>query len=53
MRNHGFLHVGHGLWRLSPAFDINPFPDRFPELKTWISHDTGPEASLAALRSEA
>jgi serine/threonine-protein kinase HipA len=34
MRNHGFLHVGHGLWRLSPAFDINPFPDRFPELKT-------------------
>jgi len=53
LRNHGFLHVGHGQWRLAPAFDINPFPDRFPELKTWISPRTGPEASLAALRSEA
>jgi len=53
LHNHGFLHVGHGHWRLAPAFDINPFPDRFPELKTWISHDTGPDASLAALRSEA
>ncbi len=53
LHNHGFLHVGYGQWRLAPAFDINPFPDRFPELKTWISHDTGPEASLDALRSEA
>ena len=53
LRNHGFLHVGHGQWRLAPAFDLNPFPDRFRELKTWISHNTGPEASLSALRSEA
>jgi serine/threonine-protein kinase HipA len=53
LRNHGFLHVRHGQWRLAPAFDINPFPDRYPELKTWISHRTGPEASLDALRSEA
>ena len=42
-----------GQWRLAPAFDINPFPDRFPELKTWISHSSGPDASIAALRSEA
>jgi hypothetical protein len=34
-------------------FEINPFPDRYPELKTWISENTGPESSLDALRSEA
>ena len=53
LRNHGFLHVGHGQWRLAPAFDLNPFPDRVPELKTWISHRSGPASSLAALHSEA
>ena len=51
--NHGFLHVHHGQWRLAPAFDINPFPDRVRELKTWISEDTGPEASIEALMSVA
>lgn len=49
--NHGFLHVDHGLWRLAPAFDINPFPERVRELKTWISEQTGPEASIEALFS--
>jgi serine/threonine-protein kinase HipA len=49
--NHGFLHVERGQWRLSPAFDINPFPERLRELKTWISEDTGPEASIDALMS--
>ncbi len=53
LHNHGVLHVGSGLWRLAPAFDINPFPDRYRELKTWISPTIGPEASLAALCSEA
>lgn len=53
LHNHGFLHVAHGQWRLAPAFDINPFPDRLRELKTWISPRTGPDSSLAALRSEA
>jgi serine/threonine-protein kinase HipA len=53
LHNHGFLHAGHGQWRLAPAFDINPFPDRLKELKTWISPDTGPESSLAALLSAA
>lgn len=51
LHNHGFLHADHGLWRLSPAFDINPFPDRARELKTWVSPDTGPEATIAALMS--
>lgn len=53
LRNHGFLHVEHGLWRLAPAFDLNPFPDRARELKTWISADTGPEATIEALLSVA
>ncbi len=53
LHNHGFLHNGYGQWRLSPAFDVNPFPDRARELKTWISEDTGPEASMEALLSAA
>jgi serine/threonine-protein kinase HipA len=51
LHNHGFLHVERGLWRLAPAFDINPFPDRARELKTWVSPDTGPEATIDALMS--
>lgn len=49
--NHGFLHVDRGQWCLAPAFDINPFPERVRELKTWISEDAGPEASIDALMS--
>lgn len=49
LRNHGFLHASRGQWRLAPAFDLNPFPDRVRELKTWISEDTGPEATVDAL----
>jgi serine/threonine-protein kinase HipA len=51
LRNHGFLHVSRGQWRLAPAFDLNPFPDRVRELKTWISEHTGPEATVDALLS--
>jgi serine/threonine-protein kinase HipA len=51
--NHGFLHVERGKWRLAPAFDINPFPERVRELKTWISEETGPEATIEALLSVA
>ncbi len=47
--NHGLLHQGHGRWNLSPAFDLNPFPDRVRELKTWISENSGPVASLDPL----
>lgn len=49
LRNHGFLHASRGQWRLAPAFDLNPFPDRARELKTWISPETGPEATVEAL----
>ena len=49
LRNHGFLHVAKDQWRLSPAFDINPFPDRQRELKTWISEEAGPAGSIDAL----
>ena len=51
LHNHGFLHANRGQWRLAPAFDINPFPDRVRELKTWISEDSGPEATVEALLS--
>ncbi|WP_230781698.1 type II toxin-antitoxin system HipA family toxin [Sphingomonas sp. Leaf37] len=51
LMNHGFLHVDRGLWRLAPAFDINPFPERLRELKTWVSEEVGPEATIDALMS--
>lgn len=51
LHNHGFLHIALGQWRLAPAFDINPFPERARELKTWISEQSGPEASVEALIS--
>jgi serine/threonine-protein kinase HipA len=51
LHNHGFLHAERGLWRLAPAFDINPFPDRARELKTWVSADAGPKATIEALMS--
>lgn len=51
LHNHGFLHAEHGHWRLAPAFDVNPFPERARELKTWISEETGPAASIDALLS--
>ena len=41
LQNIGFLYVGNQQWRLSPAFDLNPFPDKDPESKTWLSEDTG------------
>ena len=40
-----------GQWRLAPAFDVNPFPDRVRELKTWVSEEAGPEATIEALMS--
>lgn len=49
MRNHGFLHVEKNLWRLSPAFDINPFPEKRPVLKTWINEGVGDAASIQGL----
>ncbi len=53
LRNHGFLHVTRGQWRLAPAFDLNPFPERARELKTWISEEAGPDATIEGLLSVA
>lgn len=49
VQNHGFLHVAHGQWRLAPAFDINPFPDKDQELKLWLDESYGPVDSIAAV----
>jgi serine/threonine-protein kinase HipA len=46
LQNHGFLHVGHGQWRLAPAFDLNPMPDKDRELKTWLTEESGPSGSI-------
>ncbi|HEY5049083.1 MAG TPA: type II toxin-antitoxin system HipA family toxin [Rhizomicrobium sp.] len=51
LRNHGFLQEDRAFWRLSPAFDINPSPERVREMKTWVSEDTGPDMTIAALMS--
>jgi len=53
MRNHGFLHVEKNQWRLSPAFDINPFPDRRRVLKTWIAESIGDAANIKSLMEAA
>lgn len=34
-----------------PAFDVNPSPERARELKTWVSEDAGPKATIEALMS--
>jgi len=53
LQNHGFLHVEHGLWRLSPAFDINPFPDKDRESKVWLSEQDGPIVDVDMLLARA
>lgn len=53
LQNHGFLHVERGLWRLAPAFDINPFPDKDRESKTWLSEQDGPITDVHMLLARA
>jgi serine/threonine-protein kinase HipA len=48
LRNHGFVYASGNKWRLSPAFDINPQPDRERMLKTGISLNHGHEPLIAA-----
>lgn len=52
LKNHGFLYVGGGRWRLSPVFDVNPAPDRNPHLETAIleggPHDRSIQLALDA-----
>jgi serine/threonine-protein kinase HipA len=51
--NIGILYAGEGLWRLAPAFDLNPFPEKLRESKTWLSESSGPITSLDQLLGEA
>jgi serine/threonine-protein kinase HipA len=53
LQNLGFLHVEKGQWHLAPAFDINPFPDKLRESKTWLSEQDGPITEPAALLARA
>ncbi len=53
LQNIGFLCCGNNPWRLSPAFDLNPFPDKDRESKTWLSEDSGPITSLEQLWGQA
>lgn len=53
LQNLGFLHVEHGLWRLAPAFDLNPFPDKDRESKTWLSEEDGPITDVPMLLARA
>lgn len=53
LQNLGFLYAGNRLWRLAPAFDINPFPDKDRESKTWLSEDTGPITDVDTLLEKA
>ena len=50
LHNHGFLHVGRGLWNLAPAFDLNPAPGRERALTLWLSSDLEPGSGLAGAR---
>lgn len=47
LKNHGFLFVGAGRWRLSPVFDVNPAPDRNPHLETAILEGGAHDRSIA------
>jgi len=53
LQNLGFLYAGQGQWRLAPHFDLNPFPDKDRESKTWLSEATGPITSLDMLMAQA
>ncbi len=53
LRNHGFVYVGQRQWGLSPAFDVNPSPERDRRLKTKIAEDTDDEASIRLLMDRA
>jgi serine/threonine-protein kinase HipA len=53
LHNLGFLYAGRNQWRLAPAFDLNPFPDKDRESKTWLSEDSGPVGSVQQLMEQA
>jgi serine/threonine-protein kinase HipA len=46
LRNHGFLHERGGVWRLAPAFDLNPNPAPGPKFHATMIDETDESASL-------
>lgn len=48
LRNHGFLHERGDVWRLSPAFDLNPDPAPGPKYLSTSIDDVDDTASLAS-----
>jgi serine/threonine-protein kinase HipA len=51
LRNHGFLHVHDDVWRLAPAFDLNPDPSPGPTfLRTAIDGSDDAASISAALK---
>ena len=56
MSQRNSLHVYLGTQlvdAMRTVFDLNPFPDKSPESKTWLSEDTGPITSINQLLSKA
>jgi len=53
LKNHAFLYAGNDKWRLSPIFDVNPFPERFKQLKTAIADPAENSASVELLLEHA
>lgn len=47
LRNHGFLHDGDG-WRLAPAFDLNPIPDKHEHELRFDGTSALPDLALIA-----
>ena len=45
LRNHGFLRVGDG-WQLSPAFDVNPNPDKDHHVLAIDEADPSPDSRV-------
>jgi serine/threonine-protein kinase HipA len=45
LRNHGFLRAGDG-WQLSPAFDVNPNPDKDHHVLAIDDRDPSPDPGL-------
>lgn len=45
LRNHGFLRQGNG-WVLSPAFDVNPNPEKTEHVLTLDGDDGSPDSGL-------
>lgn len=54
LRNHGFLHQpGRDVWRLSPAFDLNPEPKRAPRFHATSIDGTDAPATVSAVMAVA